>query len=40
MNKIVCILDMHTEFIKKNSVESKMDDTTDVTSMKEIVGWC
>lgn len=40
MKKIVCILDMHTEFVKRNSEESIEREVTNITSMKEIAGWC
>lgn len=40
MKKIVCILDMHTDFAKKKLEESIARETTNITSMKEIAGWC
>lgn len=40
MKKILCVLDMHAEFVKKNSSKDKYEEVTEVSSMKEIAGWC
>ena len=40
MKKILFVLDLHAEFIKKNSSKNKSEEITEVSSMKEIAGWC
>lgn len=40
MRKIVRVLDMHADFMKKNSSKEATEDITEVASMKEIAGWC
>lgn len=40
MKKILFVIDMHAEFMKKNSSNDKSEEVTEVSSMKEIAGWC
>ena len=40
MKKILCVINMHAEFMRKNSSNDKSEEVAEVSSMKEIAGWC